>query len=75
MDTLLRQFNGDVHTKEAVIEYLTDFIAAEGVRRIFRREDVSAVADAKDLIDKAFEALKDQYAIPTKEKAPTNQAR
>lgn len=75
MDSLLRQLNGDIGTKEALLEYITRFIAKEGVRRIFAREDIMAVADAKELIDKAFEQLSLDYGIPTKQSNPINEAR
>jgi len=75
MDALLRQFNGDVHTKDALIEYIHLFIADEGIRRIYANEDVSGVRDAKKLIDGAFEALHEQYAIPNKPKENTTEAR
>lgn len=72
---LLRQFNGDEGTKTALIEYINNIIAEEGVRRMFTREDVSHIADAKILIDKAFEQLSIDYAIPTKQSEPVNPAR
>ncbi len=73
--SLLQQFNGDLHTKGEVKDFIDNFIAEEGVRRIFDRQDVSAIADAKDLIDKAFEALDQLYGIKTPEKTVTNKAR
>ena len=75
MSNLILQFNGDVSTKEAVQEYITSFIAKEGVRRMFSKEDVSHIADAKLLLDGAFEQMSIDYGIPTKPTEPTNQAR
>ena len=72
---VLRSFNGDTHTKEALKEYIISFIATEGVRRIFEREDVTAIADAKILIDKAFEQLENDYGIREQPTKPTNGAR
>lgn len=72
---ILRTFSGDIGTKEAVINYVTDFIAEEGIRLMFDRKDVSHIADAKMLIDKAFEQLSKDYAIPTKPTTPINEAR
>lgn len=73
--SLLQNFNGDIHTKAEVLAFIENFIAEEGLRRIYNREDVSSVADAKELIDKAFEALDLAYGIKTPEKTHTNNAR
>lgn len=75
MSQLLQRFNADERTKEELVDYLTAFIASEGVRRIFNREDVSAVADAKELLDRAFEQLKQDYGAPEQRKAPANEAK
>lgn len=75
MDSLIRQFNGDEGTKQAVIAYLTNFISDEAVSRVFAKEDVSSVADAKILIDKAFDQMSIDYGITTQPAEPTNQAR
>jgi hypothetical protein len=75
MNDILRAFNGDVHTKEALKAYIDNFIGQEGVRRIFDREDVSAVADAKELIDKMFEQLEIDYGIPKPKKEHQNESR
>lgn len=72
---LLRSFNGDVRTKEALIGFILDFIDQEGLRRIYAKEDVTSVADARTLIDGAFEALALEYAIPERPKEPTNVSR
>lgn len=66
MDYILQSFNGDVNTKEAVIAFIHEYISTEAVRRIYAGESVSGVKDAKELIDGAFESLKEKYAIPTK---------
>lgn len=60
---ILRRFQGDVSTREAVQQFITDFIASEGVRLMFERKDVSHIADAKMLIDSAFEELHTLYGI------------
>ena len=72
---LLRQFNGDVGTKEAVIEYITNFISEEAIRMMFAKEDVSHIADAKILIDKAFDKLSIDYGLKEQSTTQTNQAR
>lgn len=64
----LRRFYNDAGTREDLKTFLTDFIASEGVRLIFERKDVSHIADAKMLIDQAFEELNTLYGI--QEQAP-----
>lgn len=68
MQEHLRRFNGDVHTKEALVAFIRDFIDSEALKRVYAKEDVAAVSDARKLIDGAFEALENEYGIkqPTK---------
>lgn len=75
MDNLLRKFNGEKTTKEALQQYFTDIIASEGVTLMFSKKDVSHIADAKMLIDRAFEQLETDYGIPQKQPDNTNPAR
>lgn len=72
---LLRRFNDDKHTKQALKEYLLAFISQEAVSLIFERKDVSHIADAKDLIDKAFMQIEIDYGVPAKQQKPTNEAK
>lgn len=75
MDALLRRFNDDKATKEAFKEYLIGFISEEAVGLIFNRKDVAHIADAKDLIDKAFMQIETDYGIKEKPPTQTNNAR
>lgn len=75
MNELLRQFDGDIHTKDALISFIHQFIAIEGVRRIYAKESVDAVADAKELIDKAFSQLSIDYGLTITAPAPINESR
>ncbi len=75
MDEVLRKFNGDPHTKDAFKAYMLSCIESEAVKRVFAREDVTAIADAKDLIDKTFEQLDIDYGIQPKHTPPTNGAK
>lgn len=72
---LLQRFNGDIHTREAFKAYLEQFIASEGIRRMYLREDVAHIADAKELIDKCFQQLEMDYGIPERKKETVNEAR
>jgi hypothetical protein len=62
MSDLLNRFYNDEHTRNELIDFLNDFIDSEGLRRMYNREDVSAVADAKELIERAFSELENLYA-------------
>jgi hypothetical protein len=72
---LLRRFNDDIATREAVKQFFIDCIAEEAVRRTFCREDVAHIADAKDLIEKTFQQLAITYGVQKEDRKPTNEAR
>lgn len=61
MDTLLKNFYKDKHTREAVHAFLLDMLNQEAVERVLSRKEVSGLADAKEVITKAFSTLKDTY--------------
>ena len=71
----LRQFNGDIATRDAVIDYIRDFIDTEGLEKMYAKKDVSHIADATDLITKAFEQLEIEYGIKDKQEEPKNASR
>lgn len=71
----LRRFNGDKHTKEELRAYLIDYIGREGIYRMFNRQSVEHIADACELIQKAFEQLSMDYAVPKQQPEHTNEAR
>lgn len=72
---LLRRFNDDKHTKQAVKEYVIDFIGEEAKAMIFDRKDVAHIADAKDLIDKAFRQIEIEYGVQPKQSHQINEAK
>lgn len=75
MDIILQKFNADTHTKEAFLEFIFEYIAKEGVRRIYAHEDVTGIRDARNLINGAFEYLHETYAIPAKPTENSTDAR
>lgn len=75
MDNILRQFNGDIGTKEAFKEFLITVIEDEIIKRVFEGMDVSHAKDAKELIDRAFDELDIKYGLRQETKKETNQAR
>lgn len=68
MNNLLGQFNNDFHTRDALMEFFSDYVDAQALDKLYKGEDVSHVKQAKELIMGAFDYLKDLYAIPTKPK-------
>lgn len=72
---ILRRFNGDEQTKQALQEFIHAVINDEALDMMYKKMDVSHIADAKTLIDKAFEQLNTQYGIKEQPAANTNQAR
>lgn len=75
MDSLLRSFNGDIQMREAFKQYLSDFIAQEAVRLIYTRTNTDHIADAHELLNKAFEQLDVDYGITEQPTKPFNTAR
>ena len=71
----LNQFTNDVKMRDEVKGFIDAFIDTEAVKRIYAREDVSAIADAKELIDLAFDDLIKTYAAKVKTSKPISQAR
>ena len=57
----LIQFQQDEHTRDAVREFFIQQLGEMAIARVFEREDVSGIADAKETIDKAFSKLQDLY--------------
>lgn len=67
-----------IHDKPALNnlqEYLTDFMSKSAVERVFKREDVTHIADAKELVDEAFKNLDVLFAPKPVSKPVINEAR
>lgn len=75
MSKSLQEFNADKDTKNNVHEYVVQFLKEEAVRKIFDKEDVSAVAEAKEMIDKAFDHLDILFMPKVEVKNRINEAR
>lgn len=71
----LRQFNGDFETKKQLITFIHDYIQSETIKRVYERKDVSGIADAKELIDGAFNALEEMYGLKEKPPVLINEAK
>jgi hypothetical protein len=72
---LLNQFYNDEQTRNELIEFIHNFIDQEAISRVYNREDVSAVADARELIDLAFSELQNIYEPKNKVAQRKNQSR
>lgn len=55
--------------------YLVDFLKQEALKKVFDREDVSSVAEAKEMIDKAFENMEVLFTPKSQSKEIKNEAR
>lgn len=75
MDSLLRAFNGDIQTKQALQQYLGQFIAEYAVRTMYSRGDTGHIADAHLLIDEAFQQLDIEYGLIEQPRQQTNPSR
>lgn len=71
---LLRRFNGDIHTKEALKGYIQSFLENRIIEKARAGDDVKATAEAINEVLKAFEQLEIDYAIRPREEAELNQA-
>lgn len=71
----LQEFWNDKDTKNNVQEYLINYLKEEAVRKLFDKEDVSAVAEAKEMIDKAFTNMDSMFESKAKAKEQVNEAR
>ncbi len=75
MEPLLRLFNDDKKTKEALLNYLTGFFEEKIIERAKKKESVESLADAIIELEKGFEQLSIDYGVKTKQPKPTNQSR
>jgi hypothetical protein len=77
----LTEFNNDKELRNAVHEYLVEYMKEEAVRTLFDRENTETymnpdtIADAKELVDKAFENLDVIYNPQAKKRSLRNEAR
>ena len=58
----LQEFYNDTDTKDNVKNYLIEFFQEEAVKRLMKREDAVALADAVDLTEKAFENMETLFS-------------
>ncbi len=61
--------------REEVKTYLIDFLKVQAIEKAFNREDTSAVAEAKEVLEKAFNNLDILFASKSESKELKNEAR
>lgn len=75
MSEILRRFNGDEHTKQALKEYLLTFFKEKIIEKALKQEDVKALAEACIELENGFNQIEIDYGIKQQQKPPTNGAR
>jgi hypothetical protein len=70
----LQEFYNDKETAANVKKWLHQICEEEVLKKVFNREDVSGFADARDIIDIAFEKMDEMFA-PKPKKNTDNEAR
>lgn len=71
----LVEFWSDKDTKNNVHKYLIEYLEQEAIKKVFAREDVTAVADAREIIDHAFDHMDVMFESKPKENLSINQSR
>lgn len=68
---ILKRFYIDETTREAVLAYLLECVQQKAVNKVLKREDVSGIADAQDIITEAFIGLREEFG---KDPKPSNKS-
>lgn len=68
---LLKEFYEDKQLLKAVKDYMDSFLRQEAVERVFNREQTMYLADAQEVIDKAFDNLDQMYSSEPKAVPPS----
>ncbi len=71
----LYEFWKDKPTKDNVHLYLIECLEQEALRKLFNKEDVSAIAEAKEMIDMAFDKMDILFENKVGKKNQVNEAR
>lgn len=75
MPSNLKDFYLNESMRNDVKTYLIDFLKGQAIEKAFAKEDTSSVAEAKEVIDKAFENLEILFTIKSEGKEVKNEAR
>lgn len=58
---ILKTFYNDVHTREAVKEFLLSNLKEEAVERVFDKKAIAGLYEASKCIEKTFSKLEELY--------------
>ncbi len=75
MPSSLKDFYLNEIMRNDVHAYLMDCLKVQAIEKAFNREDTSSVAEAKEIIDKAFNELEILFASKSEGKELKNEAR
>lgn len=75
MSSALKDFYLNEVMRNDVKTYLIDFLKAQAIEKVFAKEDVSGIADANEVINKAFENLEVLFTPESEVKEIKNEAR
>lgn len=71
----LQDFYLNESLRNEVKTYLIDFLKIQAIEKTFNREGTEAIAEAKDVIDKAFDNLELLFTSKAEVKEVKNEAR
>lgn len=71
----LQQFHKDVETRDNVKEYLLECLKSKMVEVGFEKGDTKPIAEAKEIIDEAFDKMDIMFRGKIEEKVKENPAR
>lgn len=75
MPSALKDFYLNEIMRNDVKTYLIDFLKVQAIEKAFAKEDVSGIADANEVINKAFDNLEVLFAPESQVKELKNEAR
>lgn len=75
MPSSLKDFYLNEVMRNDVQAYLIDFLKLQAIEKAFAKEDINGIADAKEVLDKAFSNLEVIFAPESEGKEIKNEAR
>lgn len=75
MPNSLKDFYLNENMRNEVQTYLIDFLKVQAIEKTFKRENTEHIAEAKEVLDKAFENLDILFASKSESKGIKNPAR
>ncbi len=68
----IKEFYHDKEMRNDVYKYFMTFLEMKAVEKVFEREETIAIAEAKDMIDGAFEQMDAEFAPKPKKRDLNN---